>query len=98
MPLGAPPMANSNEIRRLTAKWKSGTGWPKRLEWLKIAGLRGWTGQQFKLDYPIMAPGWENRCCKTTANESARHRCKRITAPNTLYQCSGVSSNYFSTA
>jgi predicted ATPase len=87
-------MANSNEIRRLTAKWKSGTGWPKRLEWLKIAGLRGWTGQQFKLDYPIMAVVGENGSGKSTVIQSAAAVYKS-TAPKTFYKGRGFASDYF---
>ena len=41
----------SSSIRRLSAKWKTGQGWPKRLERLAIHGLRGWTGQEFKMNY-----------------------------------------------
>jgi predicted ATPase len=56
----------SNPIRRLTAKWNSGTAWPKRLEWIEIKGLRGWTGQRFELRYPIMAVVGENGAGKST--------------------------------
>src|SRR5579859_536293 len=41
-------------MRRLTAKWDTGTGWPKRLEWVQIDGLRGWRNEKFTLNYPIM--------------------------------------------
>jgi predicted ATPase len=61
----------SNEIRRLTAKWNSSTAWPKRLEWIEIKGLRGWTGQRFELRYPIMAIVGENGVGKSTVLHSA---------------------------
>jgi len=64
-------MPISSEVRRLTAKWSAGTGWPKRLDWIEIRGLRGWTGQRFKLDYPIMAVVGENGSGKSTVLQSA---------------------------
>jgi predicted ATPase len=59
-------MTESKEIRRLTAKWASGTGWPKRLEWVQIDGLRGWKNEKFSLNYPIMAVVGENGSGKST--------------------------------
>ena len=64
-------MPNSNEIRRLTAKWETGTGWPKRLKWIEIAGLRGWTGQRLDLRYPIMAVVGENGVGKSSVLQAA---------------------------
>lgn len=64
-------MPNSNEIRRLSVKWGTGSGWPKRLEWIEIDGLRGWTGQRFELRYPIMAVVGENGSGKTTILQAA---------------------------
>ncbi|MGA2325432.1 MAG: AAA family ATPase [Bryobacteraceae bacterium] len=64
-------MQNSNEIRRLSAKWATGTGWPKRLEWFEIKGLRGWTGQRFELRYPIMAVVGENGVGKSSVLQAA---------------------------
>jgi hypothetical protein len=61
----------SSEVRRLTAKWNSSTSWPKRLEWIEIRGLRGWTGQRFELRYPIMAVVGENGAGKSTVLHSA---------------------------
>jgi predicted ATPase len=54
------------EIRRLTAKWKAGTAWPKRVDWIEIDGIRGWDGQRFSLHYPIMAVVGENGVGKST--------------------------------
>jgi predicted ATPase len=64
-------MATSTEIRRLTKRWESNQGWPKRLESLKLSGLRGWTGQRFDLRYPIMAIVGENGVGKSTVLQSA---------------------------
>ena len=37
-------MAINDEVRRLQRKWAGGVGWPQRLEWLEIKGIRGWMG------------------------------------------------------
>jgi predicted ATPase len=59
-------MAESKEMRRLTKQWATGTGWPKRLEWVQIDGLRGWKNERFNLSYPIMAVVGENGSGKST--------------------------------
>ena len=60
-------MPISNEVRRLAAKWSTGTGWPKRLNWLSIEGLRGWSAaQRFEMRFPIMAVVGENGVGKST--------------------------------
>ncbi|HEX5984161.1 MAG TPA: AAA family ATPase [Solirubrobacterales bacterium] len=64
-------MPNSDEIRRLNSKWQTNTGWPKRLEWVEIDGLRGWTRQRFELRFPIMAVVGENGVGKSTVLQSA---------------------------
>jgi predicted ATPase len=64
-------VATSSEVRRLSAKWSTGSGWPKRLEWLEIDGLRGWTGQKFELKFPIMAIVGENGAGKSTVLQAA---------------------------
>ena len=64
-------MPNSNEIRRLSRKWGSGNGWPKRLEWLEIHGLRGWAGQRINFSFPIVAVVGENGSGKSTLLQAA---------------------------
>lgn len=59
-------MPLSKEMRLLESKWKSGQGWPKRLEWIEIDGIRGWTGQRIELDFPIVAIVGENGVGKST--------------------------------
>jgi predicted ATPase len=59
------------EVRRLKAKWDSGSGWPKRLVWLEIDGIRGWQGQRFSLSFPIMAVVGENGTGKSTLLQAA---------------------------
>lgn len=88
------PMANTNEIRRLTAKWNSGTGWPKRLEWIGIKNLRGWKGQSFQLRYPIMAVVGENGSGKSTIIQCAAAVYKS-TAPKMFLKGRGFASDYF---
>src|SRR5215213_969025 len=59
-------MASSREMRRLTNKWQSGNSWPKRLEWLDIKGIRGWTGQRLDFLFPFVAIAGENGSGKTS--------------------------------
>jgi predicted ATPase len=59
-------MAESKEIRRLTGKWNTGTGWAKRLDWIQIDKVRGWNNERFELRYPIMAIVGENGVGKST--------------------------------
>ena len=53
-------MFGSREMRRLTTKWTQGNHWPKRLEWLEIKNIRGWTGHRIEFKYPITAIVGEN--------------------------------------
>src|SRR5260221_9965939 len=64
-------MQLSNEMRRMHKKWSSGAGWPKRLEWLEVMGLRGWTGQRINFPYPIVAIVGENGSGKSTLLQAA---------------------------
>jgi predicted ATPase len=64
-------MAISKQMRLLQAKWQANTGWPKRLEWLEIIGLRGWAGQRFELRFPIVAVSGENGSGKSTILQAA---------------------------
>jgi predicted ATPase len=58
-------------MRRLQAKWQQNTGWPKRLEWIEIDGLRGWAGQRIPFGFPIMAVVGENGSGKSTILQCA---------------------------
>ncbi len=64
-------MASSKEMRRLEAKWLQGTHWPKRLEWMEITGLRGWTGHRIEFRFPITAIVGENGSGKSTILQAA---------------------------
>jgi len=64
-------MNTNKAIRLLHTKWASGQGWPKRLEWVEINGLRGWAGQRVEFRFPIMAICGENGSGKSTVLQSA---------------------------
>jgi len=64
-------MALSKEVRLLQNKWQSGQGWPKRLEWLEIEGIRGWVGQRVEFKFPIIALVGENGVGKSTVLQAA---------------------------
>jgi predicted ATPase len=64
-------MSNSREMRRLSAKWAQGTGWPKRLNYIEIKRLRGWDGQKIPFNFPIVALVGENGSGKSTVLQCA---------------------------
>lgn len=64
-------MTLSREVRRMLNKWDSNSGWPKRLEWVEIEGLRGWDGQRVDFPAPIVAIVGENGSGKSTLLQSA---------------------------
>lgn len=64
-------MSASKEIRRLSAKWETGSGWPQRLNWVEVSGIRGWSGQRFHLNYPLVAIVGENGVGKSTLLQAA---------------------------
>lgn len=64
-------MALSREMRRLESKWLTGTAWPKRLEWLQLANLRGWNGHRLEFMFPIVAVVGENGSGKSTILQAA---------------------------
>src|SRR6266487_3924470 len=87
-----PRMPISDEMRRLQNKWRSNTGWPKRLEWLEISGLRGWSGHRFSLPFPIMAVVGENGAGKSTVLQCAAAVYKQ---PPTAKRKSRFASDFF---
>ncbi len=64
-------MTLSNEMRRLDRRWQTGNAWPKRLEWLEVEGIRGWTGQRIDFSFPIVAIVGENGSGKSTLLQAA---------------------------
>ncbi len=95
-------MALSKEMRLLQRKWLNGQGWPKRLDALEIAGLRGWTGQHVDFQFfPITALVGENGAGKSTILQAAasvykgaNKRMKFASAyfPDTPWEKSGRAS------
>lgn len=63
-------MPLSREVRLLENRWKSGQGWPKRLEWIEIDGIRGWSGERIEFQFPIVALVGENGIGKSTVLQS----------------------------
>lgn len=59
-------MAMSREMRKLVTKWETERNWPKRLEWLEIRNVRGWTGQRIDFNFPFVAITGENGVGKST--------------------------------
>lgn len=64
-------MAIKADVRRLKNKWETGTAWPKRLEWVELKGIRGWTGQRIDFQFPIVAVVGENGTGKSTVLQAA---------------------------
>ncbi|MDO8682188.1 MAG: DUF2813 domain-containing protein, partial [Armatimonadota bacterium] len=65
-------MPISNQVRRLGSTWATGTGWPKRLLWVQIQGIRGWSAlQRLEMRFPIMVLVGENGVGKSTLLQAA---------------------------
>ena len=80
-------MVISDEVRLLDKKWANGggTGWPKRLEWIEIKGLRGWSGQRLALPFPMVAIVGENGSGKSTLLQAAACVYRSENKNETLY-------------
>jgi predicted ATPase len=80
-------VAIEDEVRRLSKKWAGGgdIGWPKRLEWLEIHGLRGWTGHRVDFKFPIVAIVGENGSGKSTLLQAAACAFQAGTEGRTWY-------------
>lgn len=76
-------MAINDEIRRLQKKWAGKNNWPKRLEWLEINGMRGWSNQRVNFEFPIVAVVGENSSGKSTVLQAAA--CVYRGDPRTYY-------------
>lgn len=75
----------SDEMRKLTKKWESHAGWPKRLEWIEVSGLRGWAGQRVSFPYPIVAIVGENGSGKSTLLQAAASVYRGESTNKTLF-------------
>jgi len=47
------------------------TPWPLYLRTLSISGLRGWSGQEIRFEFPVVAVAGENGCGKSTVLKAA---------------------------
>lgn len=81
-------MALSAEVRRLERSWANDTAWPKRLEWIEINKLRGWTGQRIEFGFPIVAISGENGSGKSSIIQAAASVYRLSTAPIAKYYAS----------
>jgi predicted ATPase len=61
----------SKEVRLLARNWSTGNQWPRRLQWLEINGIRGWSGQRIEFGFPIVAICGENGVGKSTVLQAA---------------------------
>lgn len=59
-------MPLSKEVRLLDSRWRGNAGWPKRLEWIEISGIRGWVGERVEFPFPVTALVGENGVGKST--------------------------------
>lgn len=80
-------MIISDEMRLLDKKWANGggAGWPQRLEWIEITGLRGWKGQRLALPFPIVSIVGENGSGKSTLLQGAACVYRPNNKEETLY-------------
>ena len=75
----------SKEMRKLINKWKTGGSWPKRLEWIEIDGIKGWTGQRIDFNFPFVAIVGENGSGKSTV----------LQAIASVYRSPGITKSFF---
>jgi predicted ATPase len=66
-----PQTGLSPEVRRLENKWLNGQGWPKRLEYIELNGIRGWESLRVDFRFPIVAIVGENGAGKSTVIQCA---------------------------
>lgn len=84
-------MVLSREVQRLQSKWQSGVAWPKRLDWIEIDAIRGWTGQRLSFDFPIIALVGENGVGKSTLLQAAAS----VYAPQSDAEKERFASDFF---
>ena len=79
-------MALSREIRRLERSWQNQVAWPKRLNWIEISRLRGWSGQRIDFPFPIVAIAGENGSGKSTIIQAAASVYQRTISQGSVKQ------------
>lgn len=79
-------MPLSKEVRRLERAWQNETAWPKRLDWVEITNVRGWTGQRIRFPFPIVAISGENGSGKSTIIQACAAAYQRIQSKGSVKQ------------
>ncbi len=64
-------MPISQPMRILASAWAQNRFWPKRLNWIEISGIRGWSGHRIDFSFPITAIVGENGSGKSTILQAA---------------------------
>jgi predicted ATPase len=76
----------SHEMAELAAKWRSNSDeWAKKLEWIKLSGLRGWSGQTIEFDFPFVAIVGENGAGKSTVLQAVASVYRAPTEDSTFF-------------
>lgn len=78
-------MGLSTEMRRLENKWQNNAGWPKRLEYIEIKGIRGWQGERVDFQFPIVAVVGENGAGKSTVIQCAASAYGEVYYPSDFF-------------
>ena len=64
-------MPISSAMRVLASEWAQNRFWPKRLNWIEISGIRGWSGHRIDFTFPITVIVGENGSGKSTILQAA---------------------------
>jgi predicted ATPase len=79
-------MPLSKEIRRLERSWENETAWPKRLDWIEIDNIRGWTGHRIRFPFPIVSISGENGSGKSTVLQACAAVYQRYQSTGSVKQ------------
>ena len=95
-------MTVGRKMRKVVKKWANGTSWPKRLEYLEVGGLRGWSGQRINFPFPMVAIVGENGSGKSTLPQAAasvyRSELPKDTWYDEVQRFSGVMGRTYDSA
>lgn len=74
------------DVRRLQRSWQNETAWPKRLEWIEIENIRGWSGQTIRFPFPIVSISGENGSGKSTVIQACASVYQRYVSKGSVKQ------------